>query len=197
MANRGIATANKGYLIDRLRIYWNNQGIFDPNRGYKQVRVGNDGDLDIQNPYEASTNVYIPRSDALSWTLYLSRVFWFLPGTQVGRELERCTHSGVSNTLKRFEAMNIQSTIELSIFAISCFFLTVLWRLPRRYFVGSTRINSVASFLSGILMMFLAGKIIRLGMMTNFQTQTATIFLSGIIAVEFESILSRLRVKRS
>ena len=62
--------------------------------------------------------------------------------------------------------------------------------------VKKTRMNSVASFLSGILMTLLAGLIIRTWFMTTFLTQTATIFLTGIVAVECESILSRLLSKR-
>jgi hypothetical protein len=36
--NKGYKFANEGYLIDKQGISWNNHRIFDPNRGYNQVR---------------------------------------------------------------------------------------------------------------------------------------------------------------
>jgi len=148
----------------------------------------------VQNPYEASIRTTSPPSDALSWPTYLRRIFWFVPGTIIGRELERCMNSGVARSISRYESMTTQGAIALLVFACCCLFLTILWRLPRRCLVKKTRMNSLASFLSGILMMLLAGLIIRAWFMTTFLTQAATIFLTGIVAVECESILSRLLI---
>ena len=36
--NKGYKLANEGYLIDKQGISWNSHRIFDPNRGYNQVR---------------------------------------------------------------------------------------------------------------------------------------------------------------
>ncbi len=152
--------------------------------------------MTIENPYQASSIVIVVPSECLSWRTYLSRIFWFLPGTILGRELERCIHHGLAKSLKRFEAMSIQSVIELTVFACSCLLLTMLWRLPRQFFIGGIRIQSGASFVSGILMMYLASVVIRSGTFIHFWEQTVIILMSGILAVECESILSFLLGKR-
>ncbi len=148
------------------------------------------------NPYSPSSSVIFAPPNDSSWAVYLGCIVWFLPGTMVGLHFARCFQSGIANTLLSIQSMTAYSAFYLIVFACSCFLLTLLWRLPRRYFAGEARVTSVAAFSSGMLMTFLATLVVwsgvELGWLPMKQwAHFGILLLCGVVAVECESILSR------
>ena len=155
----------------------------------------------IDNPYSPSSSVIFASPDDSSWAAYLGCIVWFLPGTIVGLYFARCFQSGIANTLLSIQSVTAYSAVYLIVFACSCFLLTLLWRLPRRYFAGEARVNPVAAFSSGMLMTLLATLVVwsgvELGWLPMKQwAHFGVLLLCGVVAVECESILSRSLSKR-
>ena len=155
----------------------------------------------IDNPYSPSSSGILAPPDDSSWAAYLGCIVWFLPGTMVGLHFARCFQSGIANTLLSIQSVTAYSAVYLIVFACSCFLLTLLWRLPRRYFAGEARVTSVAAFSAGMLMTLLATLVVwsgvELGWLPMKQlAHFGVLLLCGVVAVECESILSRSVSKR-
>jgi hypothetical protein len=157
--------------------------------------------ITTDNPYTPSSNIiYAPPLDA-SWAAYLGRIFWFLPGTIVGLYFGRCFQTGIASTFSSVRSMTAYSGVYLLIFSCSCFLLTLLWRLPRRYFAGGAQVSSSAAFSSGMFMTLSATLVVSFGVESGLVpmkqwAHIGILVLSGFVAVEFESILSHSFSKR-